>query len=128
MNRPRIRGPNDWIKPLNNLFQQVTFSFCILACFAKADIGILIDGSSSIKEETFFKLLNFTTSVVDSFSVSKDRTHIAVATASKGPQMSFDFQGFHDATGLKTAISRIAFHGGPYLLGEELLSSMKSSI
>ncbi|XP_074625634.1 collagen alpha-1(XII) chain-like [Acropora palmata] len=89
-------------------------------CFAKADIGILIDGSSSIKEEQFFKLLNFTTSLVDLFSVSKDRAHIAVATASKGPQMSFDFQGFQDSTGLKTAISRMAFDGGPYLLGSSL--------
>lgn len=120
-----MQSSNDWTKPLNNIFQRATFSRCILACFAKADIGILIDGSSSIKEEQFFKLLNFTTSLVDLFSVSKDRAHIAVATASKGPQMSFDFQGFQDSTGLKTAISRIAFHGGPYLLGEELLSNTK---
>lgn len=52
---------------------------------------------------------------------------MAVATASKGPQMSFDFQGFKDSTGLKTAISRIAFHGGPYLLGEELLSKTQKN-
>lgn len=87
-------------------------------CSAKADIGILIDGSSSIKQEQFSKLLDFTKSLARSFSVSEDRTHIAVATASNGPHMSFDLQGFHDVPSLNTAISRIAYFGGPFLLGE----------
>ncbi|KAJ7385833.1 hypothetical protein OS493_013868 [Desmophyllum pertusum] len=89
-------------------------------CSAKADIGILIDGSSSVTQDKFAKLLDFTQSLVKSFSVSQDRTHIAVATASRGPHMSFDFRGFNDVPSLNTAISRISYLGGPFLLGSSL--------
>lgn len=89
-------------------------------CSAKADIGILIDGSSSVTEANFAKLLDFTKSLSKSFSVSKDHTHIAVATASRGPRMSFDFEGFNDIPSLDTAISRISYNGGPFLLGSSL--------
>ncbi|XP_068698049.1 cartilage matrix protein-like [Montipora foliosa] len=89
-------------------------------CLAKADIGILIDGSSSVKKDNFSKLLAFTKNLVSSFSVSSSRAHIAVATASRGPQIGFDFQGFQDVPSLNTAISRIAYHGGPFLLGSSL--------
>ncbi|XP_022785505.1 collagen alpha-1(XII) chain-like isoform X2 [Stylophora pistillata] len=89
-------------------------------CSAKADIGILIDGSSSVTEAKFEKLLDFTKGLSKSFSVSKDHTHIAVATASRGPRMSFDFEGFNDIPSLDTAISRISYNGGPFLLGSSL--------
>ncbi|XP_078372561.1 collagen alpha-1(XII) chain-like isoform X4 [Oculina patagonica] len=89
-------------------------------CSAKADIGILIDGSSSVTQAKFAKLLDFTNSLVKSFSVSQDRTHIAVATASRGPHMSFDFRGFNDVPSITTAISRISYNGGPFLLGSSL--------
>ena len=36
--------------------------------------------------------------------------------------MSFDFQGFHDESSITTAISRITYQGGPFLLGEDVLS------
>ena len=106
--------------PISHYSHLVTSN--ILACLAKADIGILIDGSSSVKKDNFSKLLDFTKNLVSSFSVSSSRAHIAVATASRGPQISFDFQGFQDVPSLNTAISRIAYHGGPFLLGEKLLS------
>lgn len=89
-------------------------------CSAKADIGILIDGSSSVTQDKFAKLLEFTKSLVKSFSVSQDRAHIAVATASRGPHMSFDFRGFNDVPSINTAISRISYLGGPFLLGSSL--------
>ena len=89
----------------------------VTVCSAKADIGILIDGSSSVTEANFAKLLDFTKSLSKSFSVSKDHTHIAVATASRGPRMSFDFEGFNDIPSLDTAISRISYNSGPFLLG-----------
>ena len=92
----------------------------VTVCSAKADIGILIDGSSSVTQDKFAKLLDFTKSLVKSFSVSLDRTHIAVATASRGPHMSFDFRGFNDVPSINTAISRISYLGGPFLLGNYL--------
>ena len=69
----------------------------------------------------FAKLLDFTKSLVKSFSVSQDRAHVAVATASRGPQMSFDFRGFNDVPSLNTAISRISYNGGPFLLGKNII-------
>lgn len=33
--------------------------------------------------------------------------------------MSFDFQGFNDVASLNTAISRITYQGGPFLLGKK---------
>ena len=98
------------------------FLYHAIVCSAKADIGILIDGSSKVTQEKFFKLLSFTKNLVRSFSISRDHAHIAVATASKGPHMSFDFQGFHDESSITTAISRITYQGGPFLLGEDVLS------
>lgn len=105
-------GSNNKHFPLKDLANKI--------CSAKADIGILIDGSSSVTEAKFEKLLDFTQSLSKSFSVSKDHTHIAVATASRGPRMSFDFEGFNDIPSLDTAISRISYNGGPFLLGSSL--------
>lgn len=101
------------------LLLHVKISSGFTVCSAKADIGILIDGSSSVTQDKFAKLLDFTQSLVKSFSVSQDRTHIAVATASRGPHMSFDFRGFNDVPSLNTAISRISYLGGPFLLGKK---------
>ena len=70
-------------------------------------------------QDKFAKLLDFTKSLVKSFSVSQGRAHIAVATASRGPQISFDFRGFNDVPSINTAISRISYLGGPFLLGKE---------
>lgn len=122
-----VRSLSLYCKPITNsikrqpayiLLQPSNIYFIV--CSAKADIGILIDGSSTVNQEKFSKLLDFTKSLVGSFSVSEDRTHIAVATASRGPHMSFDFQGFHDIPSLNTAISRTAYLGGPFLLGENI--------
>ena len=101
--------------------------FSCAVCSAKADIGILIDGSSSVTQDKFAKLLEFTKSLVKSFSVSQDRAHIAVATASRGPHMSFDFRGFNDVPSINTAISRISYLGGPFLLGKKKNFPLKYS-
>lgn len=105
---------------LLHTFDDIMYSR-VTVCSAKADIGILIDGSSSVTQAKFAKLLDFTKSLVKSFSVSQDRTHIAVATASRGPQMSFDLRGFNDVPSLNTAISRISYIGGPFLLGKNAI-------
>lgn len=79
-------------------------------------------------QDKFAKLLDFTKSLVKSFSVSLDRTHIAVATASRGPHMSFDFRGFNDVPSINTAISRISYLGGPFLLGNYVLTSISNTL
>ena len=88
-----------------------------LVCRSKADIGIILDGSSDIGHDNFKKVLTFTQDLINSFHVTLTGTHFALAVIGSKPHVIFDFKAFSEPASLNQAVSAVTFPGGLNVLG-----------
>uniref|UniRef100_A0AAY5K1J6 Collagen, type XIV, alpha 1b n=1 Tax=Esox lucius TaxID=8010 RepID=A0AAY5K1J6_ESOLU len=80
---------------------------------AKADLVFLVDGSWSIGDESFLKIIRFlysTTGALD--SIGPDGTQVAIVQFSDDPRTEFKLNSYNDKERLLEAINRISYKGG----------------
>ncbi|XP_073703863.1 collagen alpha-6(VI) chain [Garra rufa] len=72
-----------------------------------ADLVFLIDGSESIKEDSWRTMIAFLLNVVDQLRISPELFRIGIAQFSSVYQKEFYLNEYNDAVGVKSAIERI---------------------
>ncbi|XP_069566385.1 collagen alpha-1(XIV) chain-like isoform X1 [Brachyistius frenatus] len=80
---------------------------------AKADLVFLVDGSWSIGDENFLKIIRFlysTTGALD--GIGPDGTQVAIAQFSDDARTEFKLNSYDDKERLLDAINKIAYKGG----------------
>uniref|UniRef100_A0AAV2K1X8 Collagen alpha-1(XIV) chain n=1 Tax=Knipowitschia caucasica TaxID=637954 RepID=A0AAV2K1X8_KNICA len=80
---------------------------------AKADLVFLVDGSWSIGDENFLKIIGFlysTTGALD--QIGPDGTQVAIAQFSDDARTEFKLNSYSDKEKLLDAINRISYKGG----------------
>ncbi|XP_056154027.1 LOW QUALITY PROTEIN: collagen alpha-1(XIV) chain [Lampris incognitus] len=80
---------------------------------AKADLTFLVDGSWSIGDENFLKIIGFlysTTGALD--RIGPDGTQVAIAQFSDDARTEFKLNSYGDKERLLDAINRISYKGG----------------
>ncbi|XP_072317831.1 collagen alpha-1(XIV) chain-like, partial [Eucyclogobius newberryi] len=80
---------------------------------AKADLVFLVDGSWSIGDESFLKIIRFlysTTGALD--QIGPDGTQVAIAQFSDDARTEFKLNSYSDKEKLLDAVNRISYKGG----------------
>ncbi|XP_034057183.1 LOW QUALITY PROTEIN: collagen alpha-6(VI) chain-like [Gymnodraco acuticeps] len=91
----------------------------------QADLIFLLDQSSSINTEDHDMMKNFTASIVNSFTISKDRVRIGLAQFSDKPQDEFDLNSYFREEDLIGHIQNLKYTGGDTFLGKALVHISK---
>ena len=94
-------------------------SFPPSACQGVADIGIIIDGSGSIRDmnpadrsyDNWDLLLKFVINVVEHFTVSPTGNHVGLVVFSDRGQLLFKLDKYYDTQGLIEAVQKIVYPG-----------------
>lgn len=88
--------------------------FIHTACTKALDVGIILDGSGSVRSVNFKKAKEFVQSLIGHFTVSPNATHLGIITYSTNPTLEFDFANakYHDIVELKKRVMTITYPGG----------------
>ena len=83
------------------------------ACTKALDVGIILDGSGSMRSSNFKKAKEFVQSLIGHFSVSTKATHFGIITFSTNPTLEFDLANakYHDIVELKKRVMEIRYPG-----------------
>lgn len=78
------------------------------------DVGIVLDGSGSVKQENFEKVLNFLANLVSYYKVSPAGTHFGLITYSTNPTMEFTLadKQYNHLTSLKQRLQSVKYPDG----------------
>ena len=78
------------------------------------DVGIILDGSGSVRSSNFEKAKEFVRDLIEHFSVSPKGTHFGVITYSTSPKLQLDFANaaYHRIVELKKRVMSIKYPGG----------------
>lgn len=86
----------------------------IVACVAKVDLGLLIDGSGSINAadpSNFNKIKKFLRTMASAFVISPKATRVGAVLYSSRPKALFDFKRYKSINDVTKAISRMPYPG-----------------
>lgn len=77
------------------------------------DVGIILDGSGSVRRSNFQTAKEFIQSLISHFSVSAKGTHFGVITYSTDSTLEFDLANakYHDIVELKKRVMEINYPG-----------------
>ncbi|XP_077447022.1 collagen alpha-1(XIV) chain-like [Stigmatopora argus] len=95
---------------------------------AKADLAFLVDGSWSIGDDNFLKIIGFlfsTTGALD--QIGPDGTQVAIAQFSDDTRTEFGLNAYDDKERLLDAINKISYKGGNTKTGRAI-QHMKDNI
>ncbi|XP_046855908.1 CUB and zona pellucida-like domain-containing protein 1 [Xenia sp. Carnegie-2017] len=91
------------------------------SCEKLVDLGVIIDGSSSIGESNFRAFKSFTAEFFGNFVINPDKTRISVIKSSTSPFMEIPFhRSFDDHLELERTVRGIDYRGGSSYLGAAL--------
>ncbi|XP_061680396.1 collagen alpha-1(XIV) chain-like [Syngnathoides biaculeatus] len=80
---------------------------------AKADLAFLVDGSWSIGDDNFLKIIRFLFSTVGALDqIGADGTQVAIAQFSDDPRTEFALDAYDDKERLLDAVNKISYKGG----------------
>ncbi|KAK3700598.1 hypothetical protein QZH41_010513 [Actinostola sp. cb2023] len=87
---------------------------CPIPCIKALDIGIILDGSGSVRERNFKIALGFIEDLITHFKVSADGTHFGFITYNHVAKVQFTMADtrYHDFVGLKARVKAIRYTGG----------------
>ena len=90
---------------------------CWTVCAAKADIGFIVDQSTSIVlapggNDNWNSILNFVQQVIQSFSISPTLTRVGMVRFSTNASFEFGFTSYSDAPSLILNVSSLQIRGG----------------
>ncbi|KAM6320925.1 uncharacterized protein AAHN32_011077 [Aegotheles albertisi] len=92
----------------------------------KADIGFLVDESSSIGQSNFNKVKDFLFRIISYFpKIGPEGTQVAVAQYSEEPRAAFHFNQHRDRNGALKAIKGLSYAGGNTKTGRGLTYMLK---
>lgn len=88
--------------------------FSFSACMRALDLGIILDGSGSVKQSNFKKALQFLSTLVSHTRVSPSGTHVGMITYNSIPTLEFTpaETNYHHLTSLKHRIGLVGYNGG----------------
>lgn len=83
------------------------------ACTKALDVGVILDGSGSVRKANFIKAKDFVQSLISHFTVSAKATRFGVITYSTDSRLEFDFANakYHDIVELKKRVMEISYPG-----------------
>ncbi|XP_041101607.1 collagen alpha-1(XIV) chain-like isoform X3 [Polyodon spathula] len=88
---------------------------------AKADLVFLVDGSWSIGDDNFLKIINFLHSTCGALDkIGPDGTQVAIAQYSDDPRTEFKLNSYNNKETLLEAIQRISYKGGNTKTGKAI--------
>jgi hypothetical protein len=76
------------------------------------DIGFLLDGSGSVGNQGFLRVLNFVNQIVSAFNISRETAQAGVTEFSNKPVIHIKLDDFQDSRLLQDEISKIIDSGG----------------
>ncbi|XP_011617196.2 collagen alpha-1(XIV) chain-like isoform X1 [Takifugu rubripes] len=80
---------------------------------ARADLVFLVDGSWSIGDDNFLKIIRFLSSTVGALDqIGPDGTQVAIVQFSDDPRTEFKLNSYSDKERLLEAVSSISYKGG----------------
>ncbi|XP_039918299.1 LOW QUALITY PROTEIN: collagen alpha-1(VII) chain-like [Hirundo rustica] len=92
----------------------------------KADVGFLVDESSSIGQSNFNKVKDFLFRIVSYFpKIGPEGTQVAVAQYNEEPRAAFHFDQHRDRNGALGAIKRLSYTGGNTKTGHAISYALK---
>ncbi|XP_053834925.1 collagen alpha-1(VII) chain-like [Vidua macroura] len=92
----------------------------------KADVGFLVDESSSIGQSNFNKVKDFLFRIVSYFpKIGPEGTQVAVAQYSEEPRAAFHFNQHRDRNGALRAIKGLSYTGGNTKTGHAISYVLK---
>ncbi|XP_062348521.1 collagen alpha-1(VII) chain-like [Cinclus cinclus] len=92
----------------------------------KADVGFLVDESSSIGQNNFNKVKDFLFRIVSYFpKIGPEGTQVAVAQYNEEPRAAFHFDQHRDRNGALGAIKQLSYTGGNTKTGRAISYMLK---
>ncbi|XP_045740365.1 vitrin isoform X2 [Mirounga angustirostris] len=85
---------------------------CSKTCWNSADIGFLIDGSSSVGTSNFRTVLQFVANITKAFEISETDTRIGVVQYTYEQRLEFGFEDYTTSSDVLSAISRVGYWSG----------------
>ena len=81
------------------------------------DLGFIIDGSGSVKQDGWEKTVDFLVNLTSTFNVKGGRVHVAALKFSDydGTKMEFRFNDVNDTAGLIDTFEKMEYLGGSTL-------------
>ncbi|KAJ8334482.1 hypothetical protein SKAU_G00401210 [Synaphobranchus kaupii] len=114
----------DSYQALEALYRNLSNALCVerkpVCDKEKADLVILMDGSSSIGEVDFKIMKTFVSDLAGSFQVSQENVRIGMAQFSTDPHKNFYLNQYDNITGVKDSILDMEQIGGGTYIGKAL--------
>ena len=76
------------------------------------DIGFLLDGSGSVGNQGFRRILNFVNQIVSAFNISSETAQVGVTEFSNKPVIHIELDDFQNSRLLQDEVSKIVDSGG----------------
>lgn len=80
-----------------------------------------MDGSKGLKEVNFKLQLDLVRLIIQSFKVSKEEVHFAIAVAADKPEVVIHLDEYTETTSLQEAVEKISYPAGRRLIGKAIL-------
>ncbi|XP_007943274.1 vitrin [Orycteropus afer afer] len=85
---------------------------CSKTCFNSADIGFVIDGSSSVGTSNFRTVLQFVANLTKEFEISETDTRIGAVQYTYEQRLEFGFDQYNSKSDILNAIKRVGYWSG----------------
>ncbi|XP_032266180.1 vitrin [Phoca vitulina] len=85
---------------------------CSKTCWNSADIGFLIDGSSSVGTGNFRTVLQFVANITKAFEISETDTRIGAVQYTYEQRLEFGFEDYTTRSDVLSAINRVGYWSG----------------
>ncbi|XP_066122992.1 vitrin isoform X1 [Saccopteryx bilineata] len=85
---------------------------CSKTCFNSADVGFVIDGSSSVGTGNFRTVLQFVANISKEFEISDTDTRIGAVQYTYEQRLEFGFEAYSTKSDILNAIKRVGYWSG----------------
>ncbi|OCT77868.1 vitrin isoform X2 [Xenopus laevis] len=134
INVPSWFGLHKVVSPLVNRMCDIDKLVCSKTCLNAADIGFVIDGSSSVGTGNFRTVLQFIANITNEFEISDTDTRIGAVQYTYEQRLEFGFDKYSTKQDVINAIMRIGYWSGGTSTGaaityasEQLFSKSKAN-
>uniref|UniRef100_A0A803J6S3 Cochlin n=1 Tax=Xenopus tropicalis TaxID=8364 RepID=A0A803J6S3_XENTR len=112
INVPSWFGLHKVVNPLVNRMCDIDKLVCSKTCLNAADIGFVIDGSSSVGTGNFRTVLQFIANITNEFEISDTDTRIGAVQYTYEQRLEFGFDKYSTKQDVMNAIMRIGYWSG----------------
>ncbi|XP_018118474.1 vitrin isoform X2 [Xenopus laevis] len=112
INVPSWFGLHKVVNPLVNRMCDIDKLVCSKTCLNAADIGFVIDGSSSVGTGNFRTVLQFIANITNEFEISDTDTRIGAVQYTYEQRLEFGFDKYSTKQDVINAIMRIGYWSG----------------